>query len=125
MHGLKGGLEASFACGRLDAEASTRRPDSAAVIFSSIPDQRGTNTKDPATDEKSVKVVWCALSTSLNWGKHRLSQEAGLFREVLLHKSIVTEVLVFFQWYLFIAVITHRYEPSAICRSLTLAVRRE
>jgi hypothetical protein len=28
----------------------------------------------------------------------------------------VTEVLVFFQWYLFITVITHRYEPSAIRR---------
>jgi len=29
----------------------------------------------------------------------------------------VTEVLVFFQWYLFITVITRRYEPSAIRRS--------
>jgi hypothetical protein len=74
MHGLKAGLEPSFACGRSDSEASTGWPNTAAVIFWSIPDQRGTNPKDPATHEKSVKVAGRALSTSRNWGKHRLSQ---------------------------------------------------
>jgi hypothetical protein len=121
MHGLKGGLLASFAGSRLDLEASTGRPDSAAAIFSSIPDQRGTIPKRPATRQKSMKVARRALSTSLNWGKHRLAQETGLFRDVLLHESIVTEVFVFFQCNLFIAVITHRYDSSAICRSPILA----
>ena len=77
------------------------------------PNRRGTNTKDPATHEKSVRVARCALpalSASLSWGKHRLAQEAGLFCDVLLHRSIVTEILVFFQWHLVITVITHRYE---------------
>jgi hypothetical protein len=125
MHGLKGGLEASFAGSRLDSEASIGRPGSAAVIFSSIPNQRGTIPKRSATRQKSMKVARRALSTSLNRGKHCLAQEAGLFRDVLLHKSIVTEVFVFFQCYVCIAVITHRYDLSAICSSLTLAVRRE
>ena len=47
MHRLKAGLVASFACSRLDSRACTGWPNS--VIFSSIPDRRGTNTKDPAT----------------------------------------------------------------------------
>ena len=62
------------------------------------------------THEKSVRFARRALSALLSWGKHRLSQEARLFRDVLLHRSIVTEVVVFLQWYLFITVITHRYE---------------
>ena len=110
MHGLKADLQASFACGQLDSKVSSGWPDSVAVIFSSIPDQRGTNTDYHATLEKSVKAARRVPSTSLNWGKQRLAQEAGLFRDVLLHKNIVTEVLVFFQWHLLIAVITHSYE---------------
>jgi hypothetical protein len=98
MHRLKAGLEASFACSRLDSKAPTGWPDSVAVILSSIPDQRGTNTKDPASQEKSVKVARRALSTSLNWGKHRLAQEAGLFRGILLHRSIVTEAAALLSW---------------------------
>ena len=109
-------VSSSFACSRFDSKASTGVARFRSRDLSSIPDQRGTNTKDPATHEKSVRVARRALSASLSWGKHRLAQEAGLFRDVLLHRSTVTEVLVFFQWYLFITVITHRYEPSAIRR---------
>ena len=31
--------------------------------------------------EKSVEVARRALSATLNWGKHHLAQEPGLFRE--------------------------------------------
>ena len=97
MHGLKAGLEASFACNRLNSKASIGWPDSIAVISSSIPDQLGTNAKDYATYEKSVKVAQRPLSTSLNWGKHHLAREAGLFRDVLLHKRIMREGFIILQ----------------------------
>lgn len=73
--------------------------------------------------EKSVRFARRALSASLSWGKHRLSQEAGLFGDVLLHRGIVTEILLFFQWYLLITVITHRYEPVCIRRSWRMLTR--
>jgi hypothetical protein len=38
--------------------------------------------------EKSVKVARRALSATLNWGKHHLAQETGLFRDVLLHGAM-------------------------------------
>jgi hypothetical protein len=75
------------------------------------------------THEKSVRFARRALSASLSWGKHRLAQEAGLFRDVLLHRSIVTEIPVFFQWYLLITVITYRYEPVCIRRSWRMLTR--
>jgi hypothetical protein len=75
------------------------------------------------THEKSVRFARRALSASLSWGKHRLSQEAGLFGDVLLHRSIVTEISVFFQWYLLITVITHSYEPVCIRRSWRMLTR--
>jgi hypothetical protein len=73
------------------------------------------------THEKSVRFARCALSASLSWGKHRLSQEAGLFGDVLLHRSIVTEIPAFFQCYLLITVITHRYESFDVARYRTLS----
>jgi hypothetical protein len=58
-----------------------------------------------------MKVARRVLSTSLNPRKHRLAQKkAGLVRNVLLHGSIVTKGNVFFQCYLFMSVITRRYE---------------
>ena len=69
------------------------------------------------------QVCAARLSASLSWGKHRLSQEAGLFCDVLLHRSIVTEIPVFFQWYLLITVITHSYEPVCIRRSWRMLTR--
>jgi hypothetical protein len=39
-----------------------------------------------------VEVARRALS-ALNWGKHLLAREAGLFRDVLLHWRNVTEIL--------------------------------
>ena len=50
-----------------------------------------------------------ALSASSSWGEHRLAQEVGLFRDVLLHCRNMKEILFFFQWHLFILVITQRY----------------
>jgi hypothetical protein len=99
MHGLKAGLEASFTCNRLNSKASIEWPDSIAVISSSIPDQLGTNAGDYAAYEKSVKIAQRALSTSLNWGKHHLAREAGLFCDVLLHKRIMREGALFFKCY--------------------------
>jgi hypothetical protein len=75
------------------------------------------------THEKSVRFARRALSASLSWGKHRLSQEAGLFGDVLVHRSIVTEISVLFQWYLLITVITHSYEPVCIRRSWRMLTR--
>jgi hypothetical protein len=37
-----------------------------------------------------------ALSTSSTWGEHRLAQEVGLFRDVLLHRRNMKEILFFF-----------------------------
>ena len=51
----------------------------------------------------------CALSASSSWGEHRLAQEVGLFRDVLLHRRNMKEILFFFQWHLFILVITQPY----------------
>ena len=50
-----------------------------------------------------------ALSASSSWGEHRLAQEVGLFRDVLLHRRNMKEILFFFQWHLFILVITQPY----------------
>ena len=50
-----------------------------------------------------------ALSASSSWGEHRLAQEVGLFRDVLLHCRNMKEILFFFQWHLFILVITQPY----------------
>ena len=47
--------------------------------------------------EKSVEVTRRALSATLNWGKHRLAQEPGLFRDVFVSWVNVTEILLFFQ----------------------------
>ena len=38
-----------------------------------------------------------ALSASSSWGEHRLAQEVGLFRDVLLHCRNMKEILFFFQ----------------------------
>jgi hypothetical protein len=50
-----------------------------------------------------------ALSASSSRGEHRFAQEVGLFRGVLLHRSNMKEILFFFQWHLFILVITQPY----------------
>jgi hypothetical protein len=49
---------------------------------------RGTNTKGRAVREKRGSCAPRAISATLNWGKHRLAQEPGLFRDVLLHAGI-------------------------------------
>jgi hypothetical protein len=102
MQRLKVGLEASFAGSRLTRGRAAGWP--AVILFVNSRSGR----YEYHTHEKSVRFARRALSASLSWGKHRLSQEAGLFGDVLLHRSIVTEIPVFFQWYLLITVITHR-----------------
>lgn len=111
IHGLNAGSEASFACTRLD---NIRWPDSFAVIFSSIRHEY----KGACRHEKSMKVARRVLSTSLNPGKHpSCPQEGWALSGCLASWEHCDERNVFFQCYLFMSVITHRYERAAILLS--------